>query len=64
MSTGYGVSGPLDTWMVYASSGEYSVPAESAGHAFLRFTDRHPDDFVHAIVNEGMRPRLVIEDDG
>jgi hypothetical protein len=55
----YGSVGAWDTWMVYASSGEYPVPAETLGHALLRFIERHPDDFVHAIVVEGMQPPLV-----
>jgi hypothetical protein len=62
MTGEYDNPGPMDTWTVYASSGEYPVPAESAGHAFLRFTERHPDDYVSAIVNDAMRPRLILED--
>lgn len=50
VGTDYGSAGPWDFWIVHASSGEYSVPAESLGHALLRFMERHPDDFVHAIV--------------
>jgi hypothetical protein len=52
----------MDKWMVSASSGEYVTEAESAGHVFLWFVEKHPDDFVGAIVNEEMRPRLVLED--
>ena len=54
----------MDQWDIYASSGEYQIEAESAGHAFLRFTDTHPDDFVGAIVNREMRPRLELQDEG
>jgi hypothetical protein len=51
-----------DNWTVYASSGEYDIEAESAGHAYLRFTEKHHDDFVGAIVSTEMRPRLALED--
>lgn len=40
----------LDTWKVTASSGDHTVDAENAGHAYLRFAESHPDDYVHAIV--------------
>jgi hypothetical protein len=40
---------PLDTWHVRSSSGEYTVDAESLGHAYLVFTGSHYDDFVQAI---------------
>jgi hypothetical protein len=45
----------LDTWHVYASSGEYTVEAESLGHAYLVFTGSHYDDFVQAIVSSEMK---------
>lgn len=64
VGTDYGSAGPWDNWTVYASSGEYSVPAESLGHALLRFMERHPDDFVSAIVCQAMQPPLVIADEG
>ena len=41
----------LDTWNVIASSGDHTVEAENLGHAYLRFTESHPDDFVQAIIN-------------
>ncbi len=41
----------LDTWKVTASSGDYTIEAETVGHAYLRFVEAHPDDFVHAIIN-------------
>ena len=44
----------LDTWKIIASSGDYSVDAESVGHAYLRFTESHPDDFVQAIISSEM----------
>lgn len=40
----------MDTWAVQASSGDFTVTAETAGHAFALFTADHPDDFVQAIV--------------
>lgn len=52
----------MDKWDVYASSGEYLIEAENAGHAYLRFTETHPDDFVGAIVNREMQPPLVLQD--
>lgn len=60
VGTNYGSAGSWDNWTVYASSGEHGVPAESLGHALLRFVERHPDDFVHAIVCDGMEPPLTI----
>lgn len=39
----------LDTWKVTASSGDHTVQAENLGHAYLRFVESHPDDFVQAI---------------
>lgn len=41
----------LDIWTIRASSGDYPVPAETAGDALAQFTDTHPDDFVHAITS-------------
>jgi len=39
----------LDIRTIRASSGDYPVPAETAGDALAQFTDTHPDDFVHAV---------------
>jgi hypothetical protein len=50
----------MDEWMIYASSGEYSIEAANAGDAYAQFTAMHDDDFVLAIVNEGMQPPLVV----
>lgn len=50
----------MDEWMIYASSGEYPVEAENAGEAYAKFTAAHDDDFVLAIVNEAMQPRLIL----
>jgi hypothetical protein len=44
----------LDTWKIIASSGDYSVDGESVGHAYLRFVESHPDDFVQAIISSEM----------
>lgn len=49
----------MDEWMIYASSGEYSIEAANAGEAYARFTATHDDDFVLAIVNEAMQPPLT-----
>ena len=48
----------MDTWIIYASSGEYSIGAEDAGDAFVQFTATHDDDFVLAVVSEAMQPSL------
>ena len=53
----------MDTWTIYASSGEYDVEGENAAHAYLRFTETHHDDFVLAIVNTEMNPALVLADE-
>lgn len=50
----------MDEWMVYASSGEYSIKAENAGEAYAQFTATHDDDFVLAIVNDAMQPPLIL----
>jgi hypothetical protein len=52
----------MDTWTVYASSGEYQVAATGIAAALAAFTREHGnDDFVAAIVSDGMQPRLVLE---
>jgi hypothetical protein len=45
----YGDPCGMGEWMIYASSGKYTLPAESADYAFLRFVDQHPGDFVHVM---------------
>lgn len=50
----------LDMWTIYASSGEYQVEASSLLMAAAEFQDRHPDDFVLAIVSNDMNPGRVI----
>lgn len=41
----------MDTWTIWASSGEYQITAENAGAAFIQFIITHHDDFVLAVVN-------------
>lgn len=50
----------MDDWMIYASSGEYSIEAANIGDAYAQFTAAHDDDFVLAIVNEAMQPPLTL----
>jgi hypothetical protein len=52
----------MDTFTVYAEDGEYSEQAEGIEQALAQFRERRPGLFVAAVVNDGMRPRLVIED--
>ena len=53
----------LDTWTVYASSGEYQVTSATLGHAYLDFIETRPDDFVSAIACDAMEPALVLADE-
>lgn len=50
----------MDTWMIYASSGEFAECAESAIDALTQFMTRRPDEYVAAVVNDGMVPKLVL----
>lgn len=50
----------LDSWTVFASSGEYTELAEDAMAALTQFTATHPDDYVQAVVNDLMTPGLVL----
>lgn len=52
----------MDTFTIYGEDGEYSETAQSIEQALEQFRHRRPDCFVSAVVNDGMRPRLVIED--
>jgi hypothetical protein len=54
----------MDTFTIYADDGEYTekVEAKDIGRALAQFQARRPGCFVAAVVNDGMRPRLVIED--
>jgi hypothetical protein len=53
----------LDPWTIFASTGEYQERAKDAITALAQFTSAHPDDHVSAVVNDLMRPRLILEDD-
>lgn len=50
----------MDTWTIWASSGEYPETAESAIIAVAQFMTRRPDDFVSAVVCNAMQPPLVL----
>ena len=52
----------MATYMIYASCGEYSENADSIAEALAQFAERRPEEFVCAIVDDDMRPRLVLED--
>lgn len=52
----------LDTWTVWASSGEYSVAGETIGHAYLTWMESHHDDFVLAITCDAMEPPLILRE--
>src|SRR6185312_10301404 len=52
----------VETFTIYAEDGEYSEQAPSIEQALAQFRQRRPGAFVSAVVNDGMRPRLVIED--
>jgi hypothetical protein len=51
-----------DPWTIFAGTGEYREHAKDATAALAQFTSAHPDDYVSAIVNDLMTPRLVVED--
>ena len=51
-----------ETFTVYAEDGEYAEQAQSIEQALAQFRQRRPGCFVAAVVNDDMRPRLVIED--
>ena len=51
-----------ETFTIYAEDGEYSEDAEGIEQALAQFRQRRPGLFVAAVVADGMRPRLVIED--
>ena len=52
-----------DTFTIYAEDGEYQELALDIGQALAQFRARRPGCFVSAVVNDGMRPRLVIADE-
>jgi hypothetical protein len=51
-----------DTFTIYAEDGEYSEQAATIEQALAQFRSRRPEAFVSAVVNDGMRPRLIVED--
>jgi hypothetical protein len=51
-----------DTWLVYASSGEYPVAAGHAALAAVMFIIDHPDDYIAAVVSADMEPPLAVAD--
>jgi hypothetical protein len=53
----------LDPWTIFASTGEHQEHAKDAASALAQFTSTHPDDYVSAVVNDLMTPRLVLEQD-
>jgi hypothetical protein len=50
----------LDKWTIYASSGEHQEQAEYLLTAVAQFMATHPDDYVSAVVVEGMQPPLAL----
>jgi hypothetical protein len=51
---------PLDTWTVFASSGEHSYAAPSAALAIAAHDTRRPDDFVQAVINDAYPASVII----
>jgi hypothetical protein len=49
------------SFTVYADDGEYTAEAENIVIALADFKTQHPRSFVLAIVDDAMRPRLVLE---
>lgn len=47
------VQGEPDSWTVFASSGIHVVYADDMLSAVKAFIAQYPDDFVHAVVNDG-----------
>jgi hypothetical protein len=54
----------LPVFTVYADDGEYGVKAENIVLALAHFKIQHPRSFAMAIVDDAMRPRLVLEELG
>ena len=50
----------LDTWTVFASSGEHSYAAPSAALAIAAHDARRPDDFVQAVINDACPASVII----
>lgn len=53
----------LDSWTVYASSGEYHVAARTLAEVANTFTADHPDDSMLAITCDAMEPALKLADE-
>ena len=51
---------PLDTWTVFASSGEHSYAAPSAALAIAAHEAEHPGDFVQAVINDAYPASVII----
>ena len=51
---------PLDTWTVFASSGEHSYAAPSAALAITAHEAEHPGDFVQAVINDAYPASVII----
>jgi len=47
------VQDETDSWTVFASSGVHVVNADDMLSAVQAFAAQYPDDFVHAVVNNG-----------
>lgn len=52
----------MSQFTIYADDGEYGEQATSIDQALAQFRARRPRSFVAAIVDDAMRPRLVLED--
>jgi hypothetical protein len=51
---------PLDTWTVFASSGEHSYAAPSAELAIAAHEAERPGDFVQAVINDAYPASVII----
>ncbi|MGH3297850.1 MAG: hypothetical protein ACRDP7_39260 [Trebonia sp.] len=51
---------PLDTWTVFASSGEHSCAAPSAALAIAAHEAKHHGDFVQAVINDAYPASVII----
>jgi hypothetical protein len=48
---------------VYADDGDYRIRAHNLREALQRFARTHPRSYAISIVNDDMRPRLILESD-
>ena len=51
---------PLDTWTVFAPSGEHSYAAPSAALAIAAHDAKRPDDFVQAVISDAAPASVII----